>query len=130
MSKIIAMSLMFCLVLSASPIHKTIDELLENEEQMSLEIPSYDPFKRAQPLLNKKQAKRSPHKSVKTELIAIMGKRAYINERWYSLGQSLSEGKIIKIDARSVTLKKGNKIKILRLRQQKKIFAISEKDKK
>lgn len=121
---------MFCLVVSASPIHKTIDELLKNEEQKSLVIPSYDPFKRAQPLLNKKHTKRPPHRSVKTELIALMDKRAYINGRWYSLGQSLSEGKIIKIDARSVTLKKGNKIKILRLRQHKKIFSISEKDKK
>lgn len=124
------MSLMFCLVTAASPIHKTIDELLENEEQKSLEIPRYDPFKRTQPLLNKKQTKRPPHKSVKTELIAIMGKRAYINGRWYSLGESLSEGKIIKIDAQSVTLKKGNTIKILRLREHKKLFEISEKDKK
>jgi hypothetical protein len=121
---------MLCLVVSASPIHKTIDELLKNEEQKSLEIPSYDPFKRAQPLLNKKHTKRPSHRSVKTELIALMDKRAYINGRWYSLGQRLSEGKIIKIDASSVTLKKGNKIKILRLRQHKKLFSISEKDKK
>lgn len=124
------MSLVFSLVAAASPIHKTIDELLENEEQKSLEIPRYDPFKRAQPLLNKKQSARPVARSVKTELIAIMGKRAYINGRWYSLGQSISEGKIIKIDTRSLTLKKGNKIKILQLREHKKLFSISEKDKK
>ncbi len=130
MRRAIAMTLMLCLVLTASPIYKTIDEFLQNEEQKSLDIPSYDPFKRTQPLLNKKQTKRPPRGRIKTELIALMDKRAYINGRWYSLGQSLSEGKIIKIDTLSVTLKKGNKIKILRLRQHKKLFTISEKDKK
>lgn len=126
----IAVALTLCHVLSASPIHKTIDELLENEAGTSLQIPGYDPFKRAAPLLNKKNTRTIPLRRVKTELIALMDKRAYINGRWYSIGQSLSEGKIIKIDAISVTLKKGNKIKILRLRQHKKLFSITEKDKR
>lgn len=121
--------LMMLDTLSASPIHQTIDELLDNEEK-ALEIPEYDPFKRAKPLLVKKLSKRPVSKPAPTTLIAILNDKAYINGHWYIKGDVLFEGKIFKITDARVYLKKGNKIKILRLKKEKSILQMSEKDHK
>jgi hypothetical protein len=115
--------------LIASPIHQTIDELLDNEEK-TLELPEYDPFKRAKPLLIRKLSKRPVYRPAPTALIAVLNDKAYINGRWYKIGDVLFEGKLFKITDESVYLKKGNKIKIFRLKKEKSILQVSEKDHK
>lgn len=119
--------LLFGYSIWASPIHKTIDQLLENEDKTRIDFPQYDPFKKATPLLNKKSKKLRAHKSLPTRLSAVLNNRAYINGKWYKKGDLLSEGKIIDIRKSSVYLKKANKIKILNLKRSKNIFTLGQK---
>ncbi len=111
----------------ATPIHKTIDELLNNEQEQSLSLPQYDPFKRAQPLLKKKKSGRSAYKPSPSRLTAVLNDRVFINGRWYKRGESVPEGKLIKITPTSVYLKEGKKIKVLPLKTSKNLLEISQK---
>lgn len=124
---IIIASLLAANSLWATPIHKTIDELLENEKEQDLSIPKYDPFKRAKPLLKRKKSGKSTYKPLPVQLTAIMNNKAFINGRWYKKGDSISEGKLIKVNRTSVYLKQGKKIKILPLKKSKNILEISQK---
>ena len=114
-------------LLFSAPIDKTIDELLEKGEKKELTIPSYDPFKRATPLLQKKSRKRSS-KALPVELSAIMNKKGFLNGKWYKKGDKTPEGRVIKITDDSVYLRQGKKTKILRLHSQKRLFKIREKE--
>ena len=112
----------------ASPIHQTIDELLENDAKRVLKIPHYDPFKRARPLLIKKSTKQKVHRSLPTELSAVFNHKAFINGRWYKKGDVLSEGRVIEVREDSVYLKKGHKIKIFKLKKSKNILKTRKKE--
>lgn len=114
----------------ATPIHKTIDELLDNEKEQALSIPKYDPFKRAKPLLKRKKSGRSAYKPQPSQLTAVMNDKAFINGNWYTKGESIPEGKLVKINRTSVYLKKGKKIKILPLKKSKNLLEISQKGEK
>ena len=112
----------------ASPIPKTIDQLLDNEDKTEIEVPQYDPFKRATPLLHKKSKRIKVHKALPTQLVAVLNDKAFINGKWYKKGDVLSEGKIVDVRADSVYLKKGHKIKILKLKKTKSIFTLDQKE--
>ncbi len=124
---ILIVSLLGVNSLWATPIHKTIDELLDNEQEQTLSIPKYDPFKRAKPLLKRKKSGRSAYKPLPSRLTAVLNDRAFINGRWYTKGESIPEGKLIKINPTSVYLKQGKKIKILPLKTSKNLLEISQK---
>ena len=117
-------------ILWASPIHKTIDELLESDKKRVLKIPQYDPFKRARPLLNKKLTKKKVHISLPTELSAVFNHKAFINGQWYQKGDILSEGTLIEVRENSVYLKKGHKIKIYTLKKSKNMLTIENKERR
>ncbi len=112
----------------AAPIHKTIDQLLEDGGKPELKIPQYDPFKRAAPLLKKKRVTRRVDKPAPLVLSAVLNERAFINGKWYENGDLLPEGKIVKVNSKSVYLKQGKKIKILHLQKKKTMFSIRDKD--
>jgi len=111
----------------SAPINKTIDELLEKSEKQELKVPSYDPFKRATPLLQKK-SKKSSYKALPIELSAIMNNKSFINGRWYEKGDKTPEGRVVKITKDAVYLRQGKKTKILRLHNQKRLFDMHEKE--
>ena len=114
-------------LLYSAPIDKTIDELLEKNERSELQVPKYDPFKRATPLLQKK-SRKSTSKALPVELSAIMNNKGFFNGRWYKKGDKTPEGRVIKITNSSVYLRQGKKTKILRLHNQKRLFKIREKE--
>ncbi len=127
---IIIASLLGISSLWSSPIHKTIDELLENEKEQSLSVPGYDPFKRAKPLLIRKNSGKTVYRPLPLQLTAVMNNKAFINGRWYKKGQLTSEGKLVKINSTSVYLKQGKKIKILPMKKSKNLLEISQKGEK
>ncbi len=112
----------------SAPIDKTIDELLEGNQENSLGVSEYDPFSRAKPLLYKKMSKRSIQKKAALALSAVLNDRAYMNGKWYTKGDLTPEGRVIRVKADAVYLKKGTKIKVLTLHNQKSMFSIREKD--
>ena len=117
-------------ILWASPINKTIDELLEHETEQALSVPQYDPFKRAKPLLKRKKSGRSVYKPLPAQLTAVMNDKAFINGHWYKKGESISEGKLVRINSTSVYVQQGKKIKILPLKKKKNVLKISQKGEK
>jgi len=112
-------------LLFSAPIDKTIDELLYKEKK-ALEVPSYDPFKRAKPLL-KKKSRKSITKPTILEVSAIMNNKAFFDGRWYQKGDKTAGGKVVKITENALYLKQGRKTKILRLKNKKSVFSIREK---
>jgi len=120
--------LVFGYTLWASPIPKTIDQLLNNEDTTELEVPQYDPFKRATPLLQKKSTRDKVSRPLPTQLIAVLNEKAFINGKWYKEGDVLAEGKITEVRADSVYLKKGRTVKILKLKKIKSMFTLEQKD--
>jgi len=127
MRRIIVITLLSTCIVGASSINKTIDELLENEVEQELSIPQYDPFKRAKPLIKQKKSGKRVYKPAPKELTAVFNDKAFINGRWYQKGDVLPEGKLIKINATHVYLKKGTTIKVLTLKKRKNLLKISQK---
>jgi len=117
-------------VLSASSINKTIDELLNDTNDYELNIPHYDPFKRAKPLLKRKSSKKYVYKARPSKLTAVFNKKAFINGKWYEKGDHLSEGKLVKIQNERVYIKQGNKMKVLLLKRKNKLLEITQKGEK
>ena len=122
------MLLIISLSVYSAPISKTIDELLDESKKEKLFIPTYDPFKRAQPLLQRKSEKKQVYKAQPIVLVAIMNDKAFFNGRWYKKGESSSLGKISKITATHVYFKKGKTIKVLKLQKNKSRFKIKTRD--
>ncbi len=113
----------------AAPIDKTIDELLENETKKELEVPSYDPFKRAAPLLKKKSRGTRVYKPLPMEVSAILNAKALINGKWYKKGDLTPEGRVIKVTKSSVHIKNKTTTKILQLQKSTKSqFKVTLKD--
>ena len=127
MKWILIISLCCFSTLSASSINKTIDELLNDQSDQELNIPSYDPFKRAKPLLKRKSSKKYVYKPRPAKLTAVFNKKAFINGKWYEKGDSISEGKLVNIQSERVYLKKGNKTKVLLLKRKNKLLQITQK---
>ena len=112
----------------AIPIDKTIDELLTSEETKPLKISTYDPFKRAKPLLLRKSTKAAITVAKPLEVIAIMNDKAFINARWYKKGDTLFQGKITKITKLSVHIQKGTRSTVLRIKKGESLLKIHQKD--
>ena len=113
----------------AAPINKTIDELLKSETKKELQISHYDPFKKAQPLLQKKSYKTRTRRKSKIELSAVLNEKAFINGKWYTKGELTSGGRVMKITRNSVYLKDKAGTKILRLNKNaKSMFRITIED--
>lgn len=130
MKNILIISFIFSTLLHAIPIDKTIDELLVNEQTKVLEISKYDPFKRAKPLLVRKNSKAAITVPKPLEVIAVMNHKAFINNRWYKKGDHLYQGKITKITNKRVYIKKGTKTTVLRMKKGEKLLTIRPKDNK
>ncbi len=116
--------------LSASSINKTIDELLNDQSDQELNIPNYDPFKRAKPLLKRKSSKNYVYKPRPAKLTAVFNQKAFINGKWYVKGDHISEGKLVDIQSERVYLKQGDKTKVLLLKHKNKLLQITQKGEK
>ncbi len=130
MKWILIISLSCLSTLSASSINKTIDELLNDQSDQELNIPNYDPFKRAKPLLKRKSSKNYVYKPRPAKLTAIFNQKAFINGKWYEKGDSISEGKLVNIQSERVYLKQGDKTKVLLLKHKNKLLQITQKGEK
>ena len=128
MKHILMLTIAIATLLQAIPIEKTIDELLENDQEKVLEISNYDPFKRAKPLLTQKSTKMTIAPPKPLEVIAVMNNKAFINNRWHKTGDNLSQGEIVKITKESVLVKKGTKTTLLRMKKGEKLLQIRQKD--
>ncbi|WP_187647363.1 hypothetical protein [Nitrosophilus labii] len=79
----------------------------------------YDPFYKAQKLLKKKKKIKSVSRTLKLTLSAIYNERAYINGKFYKVGDKIEGYKIYKIGKNFVILKKRGKKRVLYLVKNK-----------
>ena len=94
-----------------------------------LDLPvHYDPFQKAKKIVKQKSAPlmQSKAPSVRLDLIAIFNNKAYINGKFYTIGQKVYGYRLVAIKDRYVVLKKGRQVKILPL-VEKKIVKTSER---
>ena len=76
---------------------------------------NYDPFYKAQKLLKKPKRVQIFSKPIKLKVYAIYNNRAYINGKFYKIGDKIAGYKIYKIYDSYVVLKRKSKLKILHL---------------
>ena len=62
-------------------------------------------------------------------LVAIINQKAFINGRWYHVGQSIDGNKIVKIYKQRVDLKKGNKITHLAYEEARELLHVKDSKK-
>ncbi len=94
----------------------------------TLDLPvKYDPFMKAKKIIAQKPKvlRRTCSPSIRLDLIAIFNNKAYINGKFYTIGQNVYGYRLIDIKDRFVVLRKGKQIKILPL-VKKKILKTSE----
>ncbi|NPA04421.1 MAG: hypothetical protein GXO61_06120 [Epsilonproteobacteria bacterium] len=83
---------------------------------LALELPRYDPFKKSIP----KRKWRYP--TIKVE--AIFNHKAFINGRFYSVGDRIGVGKVVKVAKDYVVISFGRRKKIFFLSTPKKVVKI------
>lgn len=95
----------------------------------------YDPFAQTESM--KKKHSSSPllmlpplilpaKIAVPTVVTAVMNDKAFINNRWYRVNDSLNGQVIVSIQPRFVSLKEGNRLIILGVGNQRRILGIKE----
>ncbi|WP_151901010.1 hypothetical protein [Sulfurimonas hydrogeniphila] len=81
----------------------------------SLPIVNYDPFYKSQKILHTRHA--SKRQSNSFVLSAIYNNRAFVNNRFYTVGEKIQGYKIKKIYKQSVVLQNRSRLKILHLQK-------------
>ncbi len=83
----------------------------------TLDLPvKYDPFVKAQKIIKRHKAVPIRIKRARTlHLVAIFNDKAYIDGKFYHVGDKIDGYVIEKIDKRGVLLKRGKQSKLLRL---------------
>lgn len=110
--------------------NETTGKLLKSNLSKYEKINRYDPFKRVKPLVEKKKIKRVRSVSKKKlELIAVMNKKAFIDNRWFKEGDYIRGAKITKITQQRVYLKTSKRITVLHINKEKNMLRIKQKDK-
>jgi len=96
----------------------------------SLALVHYDPFYKSQKILHTLTAQRTQNKSL--VLSAIFNNQAFINNKFYALGEKIQGYKIKKIYKQAVVLRNHKSLKILHLQQKQHLFTLqsSKRDKK
>ena len=87
-----------------------------------LDLPvRYDPFQKAKKIVVKKSIPVifTATPSVRLDLIAIFNNKAYINGKFYTIGQNVYGYRLVAIKENYVVLKKGRQIKLLPLVEKK-----------
>ncbi len=116
-------------------IFENIDEvkIIQEKKKATKERVKYDPFSNIKKEEKREEKKKvvkveKPKKRKKIiyqpiiELEAIFGKSAFINGKWYRVGDKIGKYKIIKIGRDSVSLKIGRRVKSLRLIDKERKF--------
>jgi len=86
----------------------------------ALPVINYDPFKKAQVLLQVKPVKKTVSKpKVVIKLAAIMNDRAYINGHFYKKGDKLFGYRLVKVYDDYVVLNRGDIYKVVSLEASK-----------
>jgi len=121
--------LLFSSVFGAN-LSQRLENLIQDKKIKTVTILKYDPFFEKH---EKKQFKkhdliiRGVRKKRILRLVAVLGKRAFINGMWFSKGDKISGYKIKKVFQNRVILRKQNKIKVLRFEKNKNILNVREK---
>lgn len=92
---------------------------------------AYDPFAQAQALMVKQNVENNASKKVVKEVInlsAIMSDKAFINGRWYGLGEKFGSYRVNIIRSSLVGLERKGKLKIISLGTKKHVLTIKEKE--
>jgi len=121
--------LLFSSVFGAN-LSQRLENLIQDKKIKTVTILKYDPFfeKHEKKQLQKHHLIiRRIRKERVLRLVAVLGKRAFINGKWFSKGDKISGYKIKKVFQNRVILYKQNKIKVLRFEKNKNILNVREK---
>jgi len=110
--------------LSIDQIHTMVNQIHKKREGVTLKIleGTREPFLkplRVQKKHSKKPVSRKVEPELKISLHAIMGKKAFINDSWKKVGDTVLGYTLVYIGKSGVVLKNDNQIKKLFLRKHK-----------
>jgi len=87
----------------------------------------YNPFMSEWMMESMKKGEPSTHAEVKElTLLSVLNQKAFISGKWYGIGDSIDDGKIVAIAHDTVRIKKGNTIKTLSLETSKRLLHVKD----
>lgn len=92
---------------------------------------NYDPFVEARTLIQKSVPVKKKQAEKKRKIIslgAIMSSRAFINGKWYAIGDRFDSYRVDMIRSNMVGLKKNGKLKIISLGSKQNVLTVKEKE--
>lgn len=122
------MFLFIPVIVFSQEAEEALDKLLKyKHEKINIQI-NYSPFKK-KVIENESKEFASSETVKKTGDIvkAIFNNRAFINNKWYTIGDEIGSFKILKISKDTVYMSKGNTLKNLQLKNFKKYIVVKEK---
>lgn len=121
--------LLFSFVFGAD-LSQRLEHLIQDKKIKTVTILKYDPFfeKYEKKQLQKHDSIiRRIRKERALRLVAVLGKRAFIDGMWFGKGDKIHGYKIKKVFQNRVILYKQNKIKVLRFEKNKNILNVRDK---
>jgi len=121
--------LLFSFVFGAN-LSQRLENLMQDKKIKTITVLKYDPFFEKH---EKKQLQKHGliihriRKKRGLRLVAVLGKRAFIDGMWFGKGDKIDGYKIKKVFQNRVILYKQNKIKVLRFEKNKNILNVREK---
>ncbi|MEA1982073.1 MAG: hypothetical protein U9N39_00900 [Campylobacterota bacterium] len=116
---------LFADVIDVQKIALKIDKVHSSKISSTLDYRVYDPFATAKPILKKKTIiKRVRHKSIVIE--TILNNRAFIEKKWYSVGDTIYGQKIKNVRRDGIVILKNYKKTFIPLKKNTNIIKIKE----
>ncbi len=120
-------------VLFGDVLIQRLDRLIKNKRTKSIVVLKYDPF------FTKKEIQKAYFKDAvakkkvlvpvkkRLELVSILGKKAFVGNRWVGKNDTIDGYKVKKVSNNRLILVKKGKLLILRFKKSKEILKVKEK---
>lgn len=123
--KAFVLILAFMVSLNASELTKRVQELIECNFKAPMRVVKYDPFYKGAKVVQMSMAQKE--QSDVFYISSILNNKAFINSRWYGVGDEVLGYKIISIHKESVLVKNGSKVIKLGIKRNNKLLKIRKK---
>lgn len=111
--------------LNATDLKERIEKLSVLAPKTDIVYANYDPFEKGKKVVLKTIEAKAPTKVL--HVTTILNNKAFIESKWYKVGDSVKGYKIVQITANSVLTKKSGKIVKLGIKKSEKLLKIRDK---
>lgn len=117
--------LILMLNLNASDLQDRIASIMESPKKSNIVSPQYDPFQNGKEVVMKTLDAKKQESTL--YVTTILNNKAFIDSRWYKVGDIVKEYEIVQITNNSILAKKNDKLIKLGIKKSQKLLKIRDK---